>query len=80
MNYGIVQRVLGIILIIESSLMLPSLLMSFKEGMETFNSFLFTIIIGYILGFILAKLSEKSNRSSAIVYFRSSSKLYRLSI
>ncbi len=62
MNYGIVQRVLGIILIIESSLMLPSLLMSFKEGMETFNSFLFTIIIGYILGFILAKLSEKSKQ------------------
>lgn len=60
MNFGVVQRVLGIILIIESSFMLPSLFMSIKEGQNIFNSFLITIIIGYSLGALLALKNKNS--------------------
>ncbi|OLS01525.1 TrkH family potassium uptake protein [Tissierella creatinophila] len=65
MNYGIVLRVLGILLIIESSLMAPSLLISLYEGEHDFYPFLITIIITLIVGIILSRKKGKDNLISA---------------
>lgn len=65
MNYGIVLRVLGIILIIESSLMTPSLLISFYERGIDFYPFLITIIITLIIGIVLSRKKGKDKWISA---------------
>lgn len=65
MNFGIVIRVLGILLIIESLLMVPSLMISlYTNGADT-NGFLIGIIIALIIGFILFRVKSDKKQISA---------------
>lgn len=65
MNYGIVLKVLGFILIVESVLMIPPYTISiYTNGLDK-NAFLFTIIVTFILGMVLAKRKVKNNSISA---------------
>lgn len=65
MNFGIVIRVLGILLIIESILMLPSLIISiYTNGTDT-NGFLMAIFISLVLGLILSRFKSDSKQVSA---------------
>lgn len=63
MNYGIVLRVLGILLIIEALLMTPSLLISLYDGGVDSLAFLIAIGVALLVGFIL---SRKKNHSKLI--------------
>lgn len=65
MNYGIIARVLGIILLIESGLMLPSLFIASSEMGIDFNAFLNTIILTFSIGFILSRKKNYSKQVSA---------------
>ena len=62
MNYGVVLRVLGIILVIESILMMPPYVIAlyFKEGDEF--SFLITIILTLTLGIFFATRNKGITR------------------
>lgn len=65
MNYGIVLRVLGILLIIESLLMLPSLIISlYTQGGDTM-AFAVTMVITVLIGFILSKKKNYKNQINA---------------
>lgn len=55
MNYGIVLRVLGIILIIEAVLMIPSYIIALYTNQGDDMAFLFTILIILIVGAIFAR-------------------------
>lgn len=55
MNYGIVRRVLGDILIVESLLMIPSMLIAFYTGGNDINAFVIAIIITSIVGFFMRR-------------------------
>jgi len=59
MNYGIVQRVLGSILILESTLMLPSLFIALYKGEEDIKAFTITIIITAVIGLLLIRNKSK---------------------
>ena len=64
MNYGIVLKVLGSILIIESFLMLPSYIIAlYTNGSDKF-AFLFTIIITALIGVILVFRKKTTNKLS----------------
>ncbi|MGO1468766.1 MAG: TrkH family potassium uptake protein [Tissierella sp.] len=65
MNYGIVLKVLGILLIIESTLMAPSLLISFNDRGIDFYPFLITIVITLLIGMILSRKKSKDNMIGA---------------
>lgn len=73
MNYGIVLRVLGDILLVESLLMIPSLLIAIFTGGNDVRAFIISIILTAIVGLIMRrKKHEKSINSSdglAIVAF-----------
>lgn len=56
MNYGIVAKVLGSILIIDSVLMLPPLLIAYALNEDSFLPFLSTIITTILLGFLLSRI------------------------
>lgn len=62
MNYGIVVRVLGIILLIESLLMSPAVFFSKVNGGEAVQSFLITIAIMLVLGLLM--MNMKSNKEN----------------
>lgn len=65
MNYGIVLRVLGFILIVESILMIPSYVIAvFTNGADK-NAFLLTILLTFIIGIVLAKRKINSKSISA---------------
>ncbi|NLM03845.1 MAG: TrkH family potassium uptake protein [Clostridiales bacterium] len=65
MNFGIVIRVLGILLLIEAVLMLPSLLIAiYTNGVDKIP-FLIAILISVGLGFILSKKENYKNQISA---------------
>lgn len=55
MNYGIVLKVLGNILMVESTLMLPALSIAFCTNEHDKIAFLVTVIITSIIGFIMSK-------------------------
>ncbi len=55
MDYGIVSKVLGNILLVESALMLPALTIAFYTKGHDKTAFLITIIITSIIGFIMSK-------------------------
>lgn len=62
MNYGIILKVLGIILLIESFLMLPPYFIAvFTKGNDA-TAFLITIILTVIIGIALATRKSKNNR------------------
>lgn len=54
MNYGIVAKLIGNLLLLESVLMLPSLFISLYKGQYDFKAFLFTISLTAVIGFILS--------------------------
>lgn len=65
MNYGIVLKVLGIILVIESLLMVPSYIIAlFTNGNDRF-AFVFTILITAFIGIVLATRKKTINKISA---------------
>lgn len=66
MNYGIVRKVIGVLLIIESGLMLPSLLISFFERGVDFYPFLITIGITLFMGIFLSVSRRKKVKSHLI--------------
>ncbi|MBF7097703.1 TrkH family potassium uptake protein [Alkalibacter mobilis] len=57
MNYGIVAKILGSILIIDSFLMLPAFLIAAALNENAKTSFLITITVTLILGFFLSKIN-----------------------
>ncbi|TJX15420.1 TrkH family potassium uptake protein [Tissierella creatinini] len=62
MNYGIVLKVLGIILLIESFLMVPSYIISvFTKGNDA-SAFLFTILLTALIGVVLASRKKVHHR------------------
>ncbi len=65
MNYGIVLRVLGILLIVESLLMIPSLLISIYTGGDDTMAFILGIIITGLIGFVLSRQKNYKNQISA---------------
>ncbi len=65
MNYGIVVRVLGIILLIESLLMSPAVFISKAYGGEAVFSFLITITIMLVLGIIMMNVKSENEHIRA---------------
>lgn len=55
MNYGIVLRVLGDILMVESLLMIPSLLIAVYSGGNDIKAFIITIILTATVGFFMGR-------------------------
>ncbi|NLC65740.1 MAG: TrkH family potassium uptake protein [Clostridium sp.] len=55
MNFGIVIRVLGSLLLVEAGLMIPPTLISYYHGQEDMSAFIISIIITAIVGLILTK-------------------------
>ncbi len=65
MNYGIVLKVLGSILILESILMTPSLLISLYTDQSDKLAFLITILITGVVGFALARNRSRDRHINA---------------
>ena len=65
MNYGIVRRVLGNILILESIFLLPSLIISTYTKQNDKIPFLITILATFIIGFILSKMKGQETHIKA---------------
>lgn len=61
MNYGIVIKVLGIILLIEALLMSPSIFISYAYDGDAHHPFIWTIVVMVILGILMAKLKRKND-------------------
>jgi len=55
MNYGIVVKIIGNILMLESLLMIPALLVSLINSEQEIKIFLITIIITFLVGLILSR-------------------------
>ncbi|MBC8590972.1 TrkH family potassium uptake protein [Wansuia hejianensis] len=64
MNYGIVLRVLGKLLTIESLLMIPSFFISLYKGGPDIGAFIITIIITATLGVLLSRIKSEYNSIS----------------
>lgn len=65
MNYGIVLKVLGSILILESILMTPSLFISLYTDQSDKLAFLITILITGMIGFILTRKRSRNRHINA---------------
>ncbi len=61
MNYGIVIRILGNILLLESLFMMPSLFISLSTKGGDRNAFLISIIVTGLVGFILSRKKKDKN-------------------
>lgn len=62
MNYGIVIKVLGAILLIEALLMSPSVFISLSYGGDAYNSFIWTMVVMVILGILMANLKRRNDQ------------------
>lgn len=65
MNYGIVIKVLGNLLLIEAIAFIPPLLVSLVYGEKAFVSFIYSILILTILGFPMSRIKITSKRVKA---------------
>lgn len=65
MNYGIVIKVLGIILLIESLLMSPAIFISQYHGGEAVHAFLLTIAVMLVIGLIMMNVRSKRDQIRA---------------
>lgn len=65
MNYGIVLKVIGNILLVESALMLPSLAIALYTNGHDKNAFIITIIITSVIGIIMSKMKSKRKNINA---------------
>ncbi|WP_058484889.1 TrkH family potassium uptake protein [Defluviitalea phaphyphila] len=61
MNYGIIRKILGIMLIFEAIFMIPSFLISMYYNQEDKYAFLICITLNLIIGYIMYKLNVKKN-------------------
>ena len=64
MNYGIVKRVLGSLLIVEAFLMIPSYLIALAEKGPDRIPFLLTIILTALIGWIMTRAKSEHNSIS----------------
>lgn len=62
MNYGIVIKILGNILMVEGLLMIPSLLVSIYYGQDDRLSFIISILLTISIGFIMSKRKSASEK------------------
>mgnify|MGYP000950532441 CR=1 FL=1 len=74
MNYGMVIKVLGKILMVEAMLMVPSLLVSLYYNQYDVSSFFISIVLTGIIGFLMSRKSNdnktiKAKEGLAIVAF-----------
>lgn len=65
MNYGIVLKVIGNLLMLESALMIPSLVISLYTNQSDKLAFLLTIIITALIGLLLSGIKSHNNRINA---------------
>lgn len=65
MNYGIVIKVLGIILLIESLLMSPAIFISQHHGGEAVHAFLLTISAMLVIGLIMMNVRSRKDQIRA---------------
>lgn len=65
MNYGIVIKVLGIILLIESLLMSPAIFISQQHGGEAVRAFLLTIAVMLVIGLIMMNVKSRKDQIRA---------------
>ena len=65
MKYGVVLKVLGNILLVESLLMVPPLIIAFYTNEYDKFGFLITIIITSIIGFLMSKIKSFKNTINA---------------
>jgi len=64
-NYGIVIKVLGIILLIESLLMSPAIFISQQHGGEAVRAFLLTIAVMLVIGLIMMNVKSRKDQIRA---------------
>ncbi len=72
MNYGIVAKILGSILIVDASLLLPPLMIALRSGDGTHRAFLLTILVTLIPGILMywlirPKMEIRAREGLAIV-------------
>lgn len=65
MNYGIVRKVVGSILIVESLLMIPSLFISLYTNQWDKLSFIIAIILTFIIGYLLSRTKTYNKHINA---------------
>lgn len=65
MNYGIITRVLGNLLLFEIIALIPSLLISFFAGESDLSAFIYSILILLLIGFPMSKISVANKRIRA---------------
>lgn len=65
MNYGIVLKVLGNILVVESLFMMPSLFISLYMGEGDTKAFIITILITGVVGLLLSRHKKDKNTINA---------------
>jgi len=65
MNYGIIIKVLGSLLLIESVAFIPPLLISLVYGEKSFLAFIYSILILIVLGFPMSRVNILSKRVKA---------------
>ena len=58
MNYGIVVKIIGNILMLESLLMIPALLVSLINNEQEIKIFLLTIVVTFFVGLILSRRKD----------------------
>lgn len=64
MNYKLISKILGYILIIETAFMAPSLLLSLVDRDGSYNGFIIPMAISLVLGLILINLNTKKKSLS----------------
>lgn len=62
MNYGMIAKVIGSLLVFESVALIPSLGISFYYRQSDFYAFLMTIILILVFGYSMSKLKVRSKR------------------
>lgn len=65
MNYGVIIKVLGNLLLYETIAFVPPLLISLASGEQAVFSFLYSMLLLLIIGFPMTKISVTSNRIRA---------------
>lgn len=65
MNYPVVFRVIGVLLVLEAAFMLPALGISFYYGQSDFNSFLDAILFCLVCGFLCVRIRVKDSKLKA---------------
>lgn len=64
MNYKLISKILGYILLIETAFMMPSLILGYVENDGSAKGFLIPMAIAILLGFLLLKLKIKKRALS----------------